>query len=381
MQEFIASSKVPARYIREERMGHPVAMNTGISAARGDIIAHTDDDALPCSDWLVRLDEAFSTHDAGIVFGPVRPAWESGPPRWFSARFMSNFALLDYGEVPFLVDDEHHPFYGVNHACRKSVYCELGCFREDLGPFGRKSRAGEDSDFFLRALEEGVRIAYQPSCGGGAHHSGFACHKSRSPPRIWQSRESQYWELHDRYARIPWMLGLPRWHFRDAMMNAYSYAKSICRRNPSETFFYELRLRRFLMLFSQASLHGFGIKTPMCDLGRTSVSQGRSRSQKPRTRIFLLESEATYWRFSIDREPGESTSADTALSGCYDNLTGRFVLRVPLPRFDLSATQWNLQRGQADAVPVREDESHMAAFQWPRHSFVPSHEGAGSRRP
>ena len=58
------------------------------------------------------------------------------------------------------------------------------------------------------------------------------------------------------------MLGLPRWLFRDAMMNACSYTRSICRRNPSETFFYELRLRRFLMLFLQASLHGFGIKTP-----------------------------------------------------------------------------------------------------------------------
>ncbi len=262
VKEFIARSKVPVRYIREERMGHPIAMNTGVSASQGDIIAHTDDDAMPRSDWLVRLDEAFATHDAEIVFGPVRPEWESGPPRWFSARFMSNFALLDYGEVPFLVDDEHHPFYGVNHACRKSVYCELGCYREDLGPIGRKSRVGADSDFFLRALEDGVRIAYQPSAV--VEHIIPASRATKADPRrrIWQSRESQYRELHDTYARIPWLLGLPRWLFRDAMMNAYSYAKSICRRNPSETFFYELRLRRFLMLFLQASLHGFGIKTP-----------------------------------------------------------------------------------------------------------------------
>ena len=58
------------------------------------------------------------------------------------------------------------------------------------------------------------------------------------------------------------MLGLPRWFFRDALASACSYAKSICRRDRSEAFFYELRLRRFLMLVFEAGVHGFGIKIP-----------------------------------------------------------------------------------------------------------------------
>ena len=160
VKEFVARSKVPARYIMEPRMGHPIAMNRGISAARGEIIAHVDDDAMPSTDWLVEIDKAFSNHKAGIVFGPVRPAWESGPPPWFSRRFMSNFALLDYGDKPFLVQDEFHPFYGVNHACRKSVYRDLGNYREDRGPLRCQSRVGEDSEFFVRAPSKAVCALY-----------------------------------------------------------------------------------------------------------------------------------------------------------------------------------------------------------------------------
>jgi glycosyltransferase involved in cell wall biosynthesis len=262
VQEFVARSKVPARYIREERMGHAIAMNTGISASQGEIIAHTDDDAMPCSDWLTRLDEAFATHDAEIVFGPVRPAWESGPPPWFSARFPGFFALLDYGDVPFLVADADHPFFGVNHACRKSVYRDLGDYREDLGPYGRRSRGGSDSEFFLRALERGVRIAYQPTAVVEHIIPASRSKKSDLRHRIWQNRVNEYRNLFDDYASNPWLLGLPRWYFAEAIKNAMNYAWSICRRDPSESFFYELRLYRFLVQLFQASLHGFGIKTP-----------------------------------------------------------------------------------------------------------------------
>jgi glucosyl-dolichyl phosphate glucuronosyltransferase len=277
VREFSRRSKVPVRYIREERLGRSFALKTGISESRGEIIANTDDDAMPCSDWLVRLDEAFSTYQAGIVFGPVTPVWESGPPRWFSARFRGGFALLDYGEIPFLVADKDHPFFGVNHACRKSVVRDLGGYREDLGAFGRRSRVGEDQAFFLRALEAGVRIAYQPSAVVGHIIPASRCTKADLRRRIWQNRESEYRDVHEKYGGSSWLLGLPRWFFLKALGNAVCFARSICSRNSSESFFYELLLRRFVVHLFQASLHGFGMISPT---GSGGVHESVSRTNQ-----------------------------------------------------------------------------------------------------
>jgi glucosyl-dolichyl phosphate glucuronosyltransferase len=260
--DFSARSNAPLRYIREERLGHALAMNRGISECRGSIIVHTDDDAMPHPDWLVRLDDAFATHDAGIVFGPVEPVWEHGPPKWFSARFNGSFALLDYGGVPFFVTDADHPFFGVNHACLRSIYAKLGGYREDLGPMGRQSQMGSDTEFFLRVLGHGLRILYEPSAVVGHFIPSSRSAKSDLRRKIWQNRASQYRDLHEKFAENPWMFGLPRWYFPAALTSVRRYAKSIWRRDPSETFFHELRLRRFMVQLFQASLHGFGIKSP-----------------------------------------------------------------------------------------------------------------------
>ncbi len=263
VKDFSARASAPVRYIREERLGKSFALNTGIAAARGEVLAQTDDDALPHTDWLVRIDEAFRRHEADIVFGPVRPEWESGPPRWFSPRFLGGFALLDYGNVPFAVSDAIHSLYSINSACRMRVFRKLGGFREDLGPLGRTSRVGEDTDLFLRALEDGMRVVYEPSIVVNHIIPASRCKKADLRSRIWQQRETQYRDLHDKFATCPWLLGLPRWYFRDAVTNARGYAKSLCRRDPGEAFYYELQLRRFLVQSFEAALHAFGLKHPV----------------------------------------------------------------------------------------------------------------------
>ena len=64
-----------AYYIREDQPGASRARNRGAEEARGDIVAFTDDDAAPDSDWLGSILPQFS--DAGValvagkVFAPV----------------------------------------------------------------------------------------------------------------------------------------------------------------------------------------------------------------------------------------------------------------------------------------------------------------------
>ena len=61
-------------YVREDRPGLDIARNRGARAARGEIVAYTDDDVAvhPC--WLERLVEAFDSPRVAAVTGP-RASW------------------------------------------------------------------------------------------------------------------------------------------------------------------------------------------------------------------------------------------------------------------------------------------------------------------
>src|SRR5262249_41198831 len=51
---------VPLRYALEPRPGHSMALNTGVRACRGEVVAFTDDDAYPAADWLAQIHAAFT---------------------------------------------------------------------------------------------------------------------------------------------------------------------------------------------------------------------------------------------------------------------------------------------------------------------------------
>jgi glycosyltransferase involved in cell wall biosynthesis len=264
---------LPIRHLHMPTPGASYARNMVIDEARGDIIYWTDDDAMPDVDWIPQLYRTFQQYDAEVVFGPVSPIWENGPPSWYSARFMGSFALLDYGEEPFVVQDADHPFFSVNLATRRRLFAGLGRFREDLGPLERKSRLGEDTDLFLRALAAGVRMVYQPGAMVGHNLPASRCTKWDLRRRIWENRVTQYQDLRERFAGIPWLFGLPRWFYRDALESAVGYARSTFRFRQSEALFYELRLRRFFTQFYHASLLRAGLasdETPGGDRGMSA---------------------------------------------------------------------------------------------------------------
>ncbi len=55
--------------IRQEKMGPGGARNTGVTAARGEWLAFTDDDCLPTPIWLKTMVEALERHPSAIVGG------------------------------------------------------------------------------------------------------------------------------------------------------------------------------------------------------------------------------------------------------------------------------------------------------------------------
>src|ERR1044072_6930607 len=56
--ERIDSFPVPLRYIMEKEQGRSAALNAGIRAAQGEILAVTDDDVRVDPKWLVNAEQA-----------------------------------------------------------------------------------------------------------------------------------------------------------------------------------------------------------------------------------------------------------------------------------------------------------------------------------
>ena len=60
-----------ALYVREDRRGLDNARNAGLRAARGELVAFTDDDCVPPRGWLRSLPELFGDPAVAAVTGPA----------------------------------------------------------------------------------------------------------------------------------------------------------------------------------------------------------------------------------------------------------------------------------------------------------------------
>lgn len=158
----IQKGHIPLRYLFERRQGKSFALNTGIEAARGDILAFTDDDALVDPNWLRELQRAFAQFDCVGIGGRILPVWKDPCPSWLSDEpfLMAVLACLDLGHAPRRMTT---PPYGANMAFRKWAFEKYGTFRTDLGPTKGQLIRGEDSEFCRRLLDAGETLMYAPA--------------------------------------------------------------------------------------------------------------------------------------------------------------------------------------------------------------------------
>lgn len=80
--EFKKSCHLFVEYHVEPEQNIALARNKAVAKARGDYIAFIDDDEFPDDWWLLRMLVTVQKFKAGGVFGPVRPHFEEGCPRW-----------------------------------------------------------------------------------------------------------------------------------------------------------------------------------------------------------------------------------------------------------------------------------------------------------
>jgi glycosyltransferase involved in cell wall biosynthesis len=164
---FARTADVPVRCVFEPRQGLSHARNRGIEESRGEVVAFLDDDVVPPPDWIVRIAGAFDRWKADGVGGRILPRWESPPPPWLAGnpRLLRLLAIMDFdGSRMLSLPLEREPqVWGANMAFRREVFARVGPFDPRQGRAGERLFKGEESDLIHRALQLGLKVAYDAS--------------------------------------------------------------------------------------------------------------------------------------------------------------------------------------------------------------------------
>src|SRR5437773_12002153 len=142
------------RVVLEPVPGATRARNAGARAARGEVIAFVDDDALPADGWLAALLAPFANPRIAAAGARVRLRFAGALPGWWDAALATYLAAYDLGPEP--ADLATRPWYdsprGPNLAVRREALLAVGGFNLRLGPRAGRPSVGEESDLCFRLL-------------------------------------------------------------------------------------------------------------------------------------------------------------------------------------------------------------------------------------
>ena len=261
-----ASFPTTLRYVFERRVGRSSALNAGIEAAKGKIIANTDDDVRFEADWLQQAAQAFSREQCDFIGGKVLPIWPGPRPAWLSDKggpHWAVIALLDFGPEPVEFGRHYAPL-GVNLAFKREAFDRAGFWDPGLGRKAGTLLGQEVREWMMRARNTGLRGMYAPQMV--VHHVIPANRLKKNYFRKWS-----YWHGVSRailyqqrpidmqapekssidFSKLPTIFGVPRYMYRSCLESAIAMAKQRLKGKPVASFERELDLWFFLGVLRQ----------------------------------------------------------------------------------------------------------------------------------
>jgi glucosyl-dolichyl phosphate glucuronosyltransferase len=239
------------QYCFERQQGRSHALNTGINATSGDLVGIIDDDEEVDRNWINAAFEAFTTKDLDFIGGPYIPHWSITPPAWLPREYGGVVGWVDGGdkEVPF---DRNYPgiLMGGNVVLKRSILEKVGLYTTWLGRTDKGLLTGEDEELYGRLLASGAKGMYLPQ---------MMIYHHITPERLTKSyfRRWCFWRgvslgLLDRTRKlpVPYLFGIPRWHYRKAVQGMVSTMRHLVVKpqNPARAFAAELGIWDWLGL-------------------------------------------------------------------------------------------------------------------------------------
>jgi len=171
VREFIRTASFPVVYVLEPGLGKSNGLNTALGVARGEILAFTDDDCYPASDFLSQTWSAFEDPWLGYISGRIM----LHDPADYPITINESTTALTFPGRSFLTVGQ---VQGANMSFRRATLLEIGGFDPLFG--AGTLFAGEDLEAASRASALGWKGRYCPEVIVTHHHQ----RKAPDVPRL-----------------------------------------------------------------------------------------------------------------------------------------------------------------------------------------------------
>ncbi len=155
VEQIRARTQRPAiRLVDNRARTAPFALNTGLTAAAGEVVVRVDGHCEIAPDFLRRSVEALAAHGAGCVGGPIETVGEGAVSRAIAVAMSSRFGV---GGSPFRVGGE-----GLREVDSVAFPAWPRRVLDHAGPFDEELVRNQDDEYSYRLRKLGYRILLVP---------------------------------------------------------------------------------------------------------------------------------------------------------------------------------------------------------------------------